>query len=211
MRVTRNGWCATISMPGNSWSRCAAMTCSSGTNRSPSGRRTNRGSSGGTFTRANRRSPVHRVAHDHRQVQRQVRDVGERVRRGRPASGVSTGKIRSLEHLDEVRRGRRRRASSQPTSGSRPRPAPARRSSRNTRSWRSTSSRTRSRIAAQLLARASARRARCAPSAGGELVLEPGDADLEELVEVLAEDGQELGPLEQRHAPGPRPGPGPGR
>ena len=34
----------------------------------------------------------------------------------------------------------------------------------------------------------------------GDLVLQPGDPDLEELVEVLAEDGQELGPLEQRDA-----------
>ena len=33
--------------------------------------------------------------------------------------------------------------------------------------------------------------------AGGHLVLQAGDPDLEELVEVLAEDGQELGPLEQ--------------
>ena len=45
-------------MPGNSAPRCAAMTCSSGTKRSPSGMATNRGSSGGTFTRAKRRSPV---------------------------------------------------------------------------------------------------------------------------------------------------------
>ena len=35
---------------------------------------------------------------------------------------------------------------------------------------------------------------------GDQLVLQAGDADLEELVEVLAEDGAELGPLEQRHA-----------
>ena len=34
--------------------------------------------------------------------------------------------------------------------------------------------------------------------AGGVLVLEAGDTNLEELVEVLAEDGEELGPLEQR-------------
>ena len=34
------------------------MTSSSGTNRSPSGRSVNRGSSGGIFTLANRRSPV---------------------------------------------------------------------------------------------------------------------------------------------------------
>ncbi len=79
-RVTRNAWCATISMPGNSRSRCAAITFSSGTNRSPSGSATNRGSSGGTFTRANLRSPGHRVAHHRREVERQVRDVRERVR-----------------------------------------------------------------------------------------------------------------------------------
>ena len=35
--------------------------------------------------------------------------------------------------------------------------------------------------------------------AGGHLVLQAGDADLEELVEVLAEDREELGPLEQRY------------
>ena len=34
------------------------MTCSSGTNRSPSGITTKRGSSDGTLTRAKRRSPV---------------------------------------------------------------------------------------------------------------------------------------------------------
>ena len=40
---------------------------------------------------------------------------------------------------------------------------------------------------------------RRAGDAGRHLVLEPGDAHHEELVEVLAEDGEELGPLEQRH------------
>ena len=33
---------------------------------------------------------------------------------------------------------------------------------------------------------------------GHDLLLQPGDAHLEELVEVLAEDRQELGPLEER-------------
>ena len=79
LRVTRNGNCCSISMPGNSLSRWAAMTCSSGTKRSPSGRTTNRGSSDGTFTRAKRRTAGVGVAHDHGQVQRQVRDVRERV------------------------------------------------------------------------------------------------------------------------------------
>ena len=66
-------------MPGNSSSRCAAMTCSSGTNRSPSGITTKRGSSGGTLTRAKRRSSVVGVADDDAQVERQVGDVRERV------------------------------------------------------------------------------------------------------------------------------------
>ena len=39
-----------------------------------------------------------------------------------------------------------------------------------------------------------------AADAGGHLVLQAGDPHLEELVEVLAEDRQELGPLEQRDA-----------
>ena len=35
--------------------------------------------------------------------------------------------------------------------------------------------------------------------------MRPDDPHLEELVEVLAEDGEELGPLEQRQRSGPRP------
>jgi hypothetical protein len=49
----------------------------------------------------------------------------------------------------------------------------------------------------------------CPP--GADLVLQAGHAHLEELVEVLAEDGQELGPLEQRDRSGRRPGRAPGR
>ena len=41
--------------------------------------------------------------------------------------------------------------------------------------------------------------------AGRHLVLQAGHPDLEELVEVLAEDGEELGPLEQRHVGVARP------
>ena len=58
LRVTRNATWSTTSMPGNRRSMNAAMTCSSGTNRSPSGMTTKRGSRGGTFTRANRRWSV---------------------------------------------------------------------------------------------------------------------------------------------------------
>ena len=56
------------------------MTCSSGTKRVRSGSATKRGSSGGTLTRANRCSPRRGVAHRDREVEREVRDVGERVR-----------------------------------------------------------------------------------------------------------------------------------
>ena len=41
-----------MSMPGNRELRCAAMTCSMGTKRSPSGMTTNLGRRGGTLTRA---------------------------------------------------------------------------------------------------------------------------------------------------------------
>ena len=51
-------WWSRISIPGKSASSFAAMTCSRGTKRSPSGSTMKRGSSGGTFTRAKRSSPV---------------------------------------------------------------------------------------------------------------------------------------------------------
>ena len=58
MRVTRNTACSSTTMPTNSECSCAAMICSTGTNRLPSGSATSRGNTLGTFTRANRRSPV---------------------------------------------------------------------------------------------------------------------------------------------------------
>ncbi len=57
IRVTRNAWCSSTSMPTNSSPRCAAITSSSGTNRFGATVR-NRGSSGGTLTRANSVAPV---------------------------------------------------------------------------------------------------------------------------------------------------------
>ena len=56
------------------------MTCSSGTKRVRPGSATKRGSSGGTFTRANRCSPRRRMAHRDGEVQREVGDVREGVR-----------------------------------------------------------------------------------------------------------------------------------
>ena len=46
---------------------------------------------------------------------------------------------------------------------------------------------------------------------GRHLLLQAGHPHLEELVEVLAEDGEELGPLEQRHGVVGRPGRAPAR
>ena len=57
LRVTRNVWCCTTCMPLKSWSRCRAITSSNATNR-PSASCRNRGSTAGTFTRANCRTPV---------------------------------------------------------------------------------------------------------------------------------------------------------
>ena len=198
LRVTRKATVVSISMPGNSWSRWAAITCSSGTKRSPSGMTTKRGSSGGTLTRAKRRSPVSGSRTMHRQVERQVRDVRERV------AGVD-GQRREhredplLEHLDRGTRRRRRRARPSREARCRPRPGRASTWSRKMRSAWSASSSTR--VADRERAAAAGVRPSglsCA-DAGRDLVLEPGHADLEELVEVLAEDGEELGPLEQRH------------
>ena len=78
------------SIPGKSSWRWAAITCSRGTKRSPSGMTMKRGSSGGTFTRANRRSP------DFGSRTRTARfsDRLEMYGKGWPgstASGVSTG------------------------------------------------------------------------------------------------------------------------
>ena len=92
-RVTRKVECDSTSMPGNSSPRRAAMICSRGTKRSPSGRATKRGSSGGTFTRAKRRSPVRGL----RTSTARFSDRLEMWGKGWPgstASGVSTGKMR---------------------------------------------------------------------------------------------------------------------
>ncbi len=80
-----------ISIPGNSPSRCAAITCSSGTKRSPSGITTKRGSSGGTFTRANRCSPVSGSRTTTARFSDRFEMYGKGCA-GSTASGVRTGK-----------------------------------------------------------------------------------------------------------------------
>ena len=194
-RVTRNGWCASTSIPGNSAPSLAAMTCSSSTKRSPSGSATKRGSSGGTFTRAKRSSPLD----GSRTVTARFSDRFEMYGKGcagSTARGVSTGKISSRKSAS-----RWARSSSDSSSQSAKR-IPVSSSAgvtslANTAAERATSCSTRSRMA-----RSWSTRSR--PSGvvvrrpGRELLHEAGHPDLEELVEVLAEDGEELGPLEQR-------------
>ena len=139
-----------------------------------------------------------RVAHDHRQVERQVGDVGERVARVDGERGEHREDA-LLEHLVEVlavvvvelvpareddadlAQRRARSASGKMARARRVEPVDL--------------------VAdvEQLLGRRCGRRAWWSVIAGRDLVLQAGDADLEELVEVLAEDGEELGPLEQRH------------
>ena len=173
------------------------MTCSSGTKRSPSGSSTNRGSSDGTFTRAKRRSSDS----GSRTITARFSDRFEMYGNGWPgstASGVSTGKMRCSNT-----------------------------STRYLRSSSSSSSQ-REQLDADLAQRRhELARGRAPPGAGDQLgdpvadldraaapgvrpsgrgphdagrhlVLQAGHPHLEELVEVLAEDGAELHPLEQR-------------
>ncbi len=107
-RVTRKTSQSTISMPGNSASRWWAMTSSSATRRRSGlarrgallAARTKRGRiSVGTFTRANTVSSVARVAHEHRQAEGEVGDVGE----GPPGGDRQRGQRRE-DHLLEVAR-----------------------------------------------------------------------------------------------------------
>ena len=139
-----------------------------------------------------------RVAHGDRQRQRQVADVRERVRRidrqrrqdredlVQEALAQLELALRSL--LVAARCGCLRL-------GQLGRATPAYRSA-SARAW---SCRTRSRMRVEDLGGRQAV-GRRPGVAGGDLLLEARHADLEELVEVAGEDGQEAGPLQQRVA-----------
>ena len=92
LRVTLKAYWRSISIPRNRAGRWAAMTCSRGTKRSPSAITTNRGRMGGTFTRANLRSPLVAL----RTITARFRERLEMSGKGWAGSterGVSTGKI----------------------------------------------------------------------------------------------------------------------
>ena len=194
-RVTRNTCTSTMSMPGKSWSRCAATISSSGTNRSPSGRSVNRGSNGGIFTRANRRSPVTGSRIAAARFSERFEMYGKGCE-GSTESGVSTGKMRS-------RKRRPRNSLSSPDSCSQ--------CTTLMRSFSRAGSRSpeHERVGPllqghdpladrlELLVRRHAVGGRRRDT-GLHLLLEAGHPDLEELVEVLAVDRDELDPFEQR-------------
>ena len=172
-------------MPGKSASRCWAIRSSSGTNVRPSPTGTKRGSiSFGTFTRANVSLVGLRVAHQHGERQRQVGDVGERAAEP-DGERREHGEDLAPEALVELGAVRRRRARRSARCGCRARPAPgaarapaARLALGLRRAPRRGSPSIVSAGRAAVLARAS--------MPGVDLVLQAGDADHEELVEVAA-------------------------
>ena len=208
-RVTRKTWWLTTCMPLNSWSRWRAMTSSSGTKR-PSPSDMNRGSTVGTLTRANWRTPGLGVLDQDREVDRQARRCTGRGATGRRPAASARGRCAR----------RRARACARAPRGA-ARPSAAARCPRAASAGRISSAKRRRLLLDELTGAVQDRRvqvARQQPAdarhgdAGGDAPLEPGDADHEELVQVGGEDRQELRPLEQRDAHAcPGRGRGPGR
>ena len=196
-------------MPGNSASRCAAITCSSGDE--PRARRAPRRSGGAAAAPSPARSAARRVLASRTTTARfsdRLEMYGNGCA-GSTARGVSTGKIRSSN--SRVSCARASSSRSVQSQNSTPASCNAGATSLvNTAAWSVTSSSTRARIALELLDLVDALLRRRA-DAGLELLLQARDAHLEELVEVGAEDREELRPLEQRQVRRSRRAPAPGR
>ena len=198
LRVTRKAWWWPIVMPGNSESRWAAMTCSSGTKRSPSGMTTKRGRAGGHLDPGDaalprRPGPAPRPPGS----ARGSRCTGTGGRGRRPA-----GSARGRSGAGRRRRGAARSSSSREDQLAKRMPASARPGTMQVEE---------DVVLApdQLLDPAPDHRQllagpqpvdRAGAHAGGHLVLEGGDPYLVELVEQLGEDGEELRPLQQGDA-----------
>ena len=193
--MTRNGWCASTSIPGNSESSFAAITCSSSTKRYAVGERDEAGEQRRHLHPREALVAARRVADGDREVERQVRDVGERVRgvdgeRGEhredrlgehllelgavvvgevvPVGEADAGVLERGHDLVGEDRGRPADQLVDPVADG-----------------------------AELVDEVEPVGGRGA-QAGLELLHQARHPDLEELVEVLAEDGEELRPLEQR-------------
>ena len=154
LRVTRNVWCSWTTMPGNSCSRCSEMTSSTGTNdigpfsgdaactsgalgRPDASTAMNRGSSGGTLTRAKCSLPVAGLVTTTARFSDSPEMYGNGCA-GSTASGVSTGKICRRKNL------RSRSCSLSPSSSQRTSVMPSCASagctcSANTAAWRAVS------------------------------------------------------------------------
>ncbi len=198
-------------MPGKRCSRCAAIRSSRGTNRALYGSAllgsnepdawswfsitTNRGSSGGTLTRANCSSPVLGLTTTTARLSESPEMYGNGWA-GSTASGVRTGNTCSRNITPSIS------CSAGDSSSHRTRVMPSsasfgRTSLTKTRACRAISSCAPARDLLEHLARLQAGR-RTLGQTGRDPSLEPGDAHHEELVQVAGEDGQEAGPFEQR-------------
>ncbi len=145
---------------------------------------------------------------DDAQVERQAGDAGEggRVDRQRcPAPGRSGCGARRWPTRGRRRRARSRSRKTMPSSARLRQIGPGKISS----AW-ATSSALR-RLIASGCSGTGHPVGTAAGDAGRHPVAESGGADLEELIQVLAEDRQELDPPRAAGWPGPRPGRGPGR
>ena len=225
LRVTRNRWCSMTCMPEKSWPRWAAISSSTGRNRARRGRRRRPSSTPGPARAVHRDEPRHVVGH---------LDPGEQLR---PAVRVAD---HDGEVQRQARRCTGTGAPGRPPAASAPgRPAPgstraAARGpawSRSTqrRIWTFCAGQRRLDVVGEAASRGGPSARRCAPrsaascsrgvspsgpshrQAGLQPALQPGDAHHVELVEVAGEDGQELGPLQQRRGAGPRRGSAPAR
>ena len=205
-RVTRKKPWSTISMPGKSASRWAAMTSSSGTKRVVAVADLRRSAAASPWAPSRGRTSSCCVCGSRTRTASDSERL-EMYGNGRPsptASGVSTGKIWRRKRSSSAARSsrgdaRRARRCAMPCSAS------CGRSSRSTqRVWRSLSARRCARGAVDRLLTARGRRRRGSSTPGVDLVVQPGDADHEELVEVRGEDRGELHALQQRRRPRPR-------
>ena len=198
-RVTRKTPLSTTSMPGKSAWRFAAMTSSSGTNVSPSV--ADRDEAREHLLRApSRARTCARRSAGRAPARRGDSDRFEMYGNGRPrptASGVSTGKIWRRKRSASTsrllaRESRRATTMRMPCSAS-----AGRRLVVEAARWRSHELDDPLAERVDHLRRRAAVGARVA-EAGVDLVVQAGDADHEELVEVRREDRRELQPLEQR-------------
>ena len=184
-------------MPGNSVSRFSAITSSSGTNVLPVADRHEARQHLLRHLHARERLHVgDRVAHDHAERQREVRDVRERAPEadGQRRQDREDLAPEALVEALAVACGRPRRSG---RSGCRARPARA--AGRGPGS--ATGARACSRTTPRISSIVSARRAPVLQrllDAGVDLVVQARDADHEELVEVGRVDRAELHPLQQR-------------